>query len=76
MQGTNAAGQGGAEELSPKPEKVHITKEPDQQKNQKVAINLLTTKAQSEKNYKSGLTSKAEKLKDEKATDKVEKLLK
>ena len=61
---------------SPKPEKVNVTKEPDQQKNQKVAINLLTTKPQSEKNYKSGLTSKAEKLKDEKATDKVEKLLK
>ena len=61
---------------SPKPEKVHVTKEPDQQKIQKVTINLLTTKTQSEKDCKSGLTSKDEKLKDEKAKDKVEKHLK
>jgi len=65
MQGTNAAGQGGQRALSPKPEKVHVTKEPGQQKNQKVMMNLLTTKTQSEKDYKSGLTSKAEKLSDE-----------
>ena len=61
---------------SPKSEKVHVTNELNQQKTQKATINLLTTKTQSEKDCKNGPTSKAEKLKDGKAKEKDEKLLK
>ena len=58
---------------SEKVHELHVTKVPDQQKNQKITTNLLTT--QFEKDCKDGLTSKAEKPKDEKSKVKDNQLL-
>ena len=76
MQGTNAAGQGGAKELSLQNQKrFMLQKSPANRKIRKSQLICWQQKTQSEKDYKSGLTWKVEKIKDEKAKDKDEKLL-